>query len=328
MIWENKEKVQKVLSDIKELEEKIGFMVEIEKDFLLLQEEKNFLSKIPEEDRDVDWRNNMAEMKEKSEKMLSQLQKKDFLLLFSGPYDGNDAILSIKAGAGGTDAQDWAEMLLKMYSKYIEKKDLIPKIIDKTPGKEAGIKSVDLQVKGPFAYGRFRSEHGVHRLVRISPFNSGGSRETSFASLEVIPFFVNTPFNLDEKDLKIETFRAGGPGGQHVNTTSSAVRITHLPSGIVVNCQNERSQLQNKLLALDVLKSKLLKIKEDEERTNLKNIKGEKKDVSWGNQIRSYVLHPYTLVKDHRTNFETSQIEKVLNGEILEDFIVEYLKKN
>ncbi len=323
-LWQNKDRAQEALNQVKSVEESIGFLLGSESEVLKLTEEYKFLQGIPEEERDIDWRINYNEFQDELRKIFDLLSKKQSLLLFNGLHDQNDAVISIQSGAGGTDAQDWADMLLKMYLKYIEKKDFVVNIIDKTPGKEAGIKSVEIQVKGPFAYGYFRGEHGVHRLVRISPFNSGGSRETSFAFVEVVPFITDIPLEIQENDLKIETFRAGGPGGQHVNTTSSAVRITHSPSGIVVVCQNERSQMQNKLLAMEVLKAKLLKRKEEADKENLLSLRGERKDAAWGNQIRSYVLQPYTLVKDHRTNFSTSQVDKVLSGD-LDELINSYL---
>jgi len=235
--------------------------------------------------------------------------------------------LTIKSGAGGTDAQDWAEMLLKMYLRYFEQKGFSAVIVDKSPGKEAGIKNVELQVKGNFAYGILRGEHGIHRLVRQSPFNVAKSRETSFAGVEIVPLIPDIKLEISEKDLKIDTFRAGGPGGQHVNTTSSAVRITHLPTGLTVSCQNERSQLQNKQLAMEILKAKVFKKQEEEREKNISQIRGEKKEAAFGHQIRSYVLHPYTMVKDHRTGFSTSDVNKVLAGE-LDDFVKSYLEFN
>jgi len=247
-------------------------------------------------------------------------------LFFNEPYDENDTIVSIKSGAGGIDAQDWAEILLNMYLKYFEKKGFKTQIIDKTPGKEAGIKNVTLKVIGNKVYGYLKSEHGTHRLVRLSPFNTAASRETSFAMVEISPYFEDTNFSLDEKDLKIDTFRSSGPGGQSVNTTSSAVRVTHSPTNISVSCQNERSQLQNKSEALKILKSKLIKLEKDKKKEKVSKIKGEKKDASWGNQIRSYVMHPYTMVKDHRTKYETSDINKVLEGNI-DQFVKKYLAK-
>ncbi len=249
-------------------------------------------------------------------------------LLFSGPYDDHATILSIYAGAGGTDAQDWANMLLRMYVRYAEKQGLEVKTIDQSDGEEAGIKSVALQIAGPFAYGKLQSEHGVHRLVRLSPFNSDNLRQTSFAKVEVVPQ-IDSPedVQIDEKDLKIDVYRSGGKGGQSVNTTDSAVRITHIPTGISVAIQNERSQLQNKETAMTILRSKLAQLQLEQRAKDLRELKGPNEQAAWGNQIRSYVLHPYKQVKDLRTKYESSEPDAVLGGD-LEDLVKSYLESN
>ncbi len=245
--------------------------------------------------------------------------------LLSGETDANNAICSIQAGAGGTDAQDFAHMLLRMYLRWCEKRGFTAEILDEQPGGEAGIKSATFRVQGDFAYGLLATEAGVHRLVRISPFNSGGSRETSFASMFVSPEIdENIEVNIEDKDLRIDTYRSTGAGGQHVNTTDSAVRITHIPTGIVVTCQNQRSQIQNRAVAMQVLRSKLYELELEKRRQGATELEAGKMDISFGSQIRSYVLHPYRLVKDTRTKHETSDVDTVLDGEI-DEFIQEFL---
>ena len=239
------------------------------------------------------------------------------LLLLDGPYDKNDCTLEIHPGAGGTESCDWALMLYRMYTRWCEKKKYKVEVLDYQDGDEAGIKSVMIRVKGKNAYGYLKNEKGVHRLVRLSPFDSNNRRHTSFASVEVTPEIEqDNSIEIDEKDLKIDVYRSTGAGGQGVNTTDSAVRITHLPTKIVVTCQNERSQIQNKEQALKVLKNKLLMKKLEEQNKELNAIKGEQMNINFGSQIRSYVLHPYSMVKDHRTNVETSNVGKVLDGDI------------
>ena len=247
-------------------------------------------------------------------------------LKFSGPYDDHDAILTLSAGAGGTDAQDWTQILLRMYVRWAEKNRLEVKTIDESPGDEAGLKSATIEISGSFAYGKLKGEHGVHRLVRLSPFNADNLRQTSFAKVEVMPK-VDRPADLviDEKDLKIDVYRSGGHGGQSVNTTDSAVRITHIPTGIVVAIQNERSQLQNRDTAMTVLRSRLAQLQLEQHLENLAELKGPNQSAEWGNQIRSYVLHPYKQVKDLRTRFETSDIDGVLDGG-LDELINAYLE--
>lgn len=238
-------------------------------------------------------------------------------LKFSGPYDDHDAIVSLHAGAGGTDAQDWAQMLFRMYSRYFEKNGWKVEVVDESTGEEAGLKSVTIAVSGSFVYGKLKGEHGVHRLVRLSPFNSDNLRQTSFAKVEVMPK-IDKPEDLaiDEKELKIDVYRSGGKGGQSVNTTDSAVRITHLPTGIVVAIQNERSQLQNRETAMTILRSRLAQLQLEQHQEALSELKGPNQSAEWGNQIRSYVLHPYKQVKDLRTRYETSDPDAVLDGDL------------
>ena len=268
---------------------------------------------------ETELRGKLAELEQKYAEM-------EFQVLFAGSHDRSSAILSIHAGTGGVDAMDWAQMILRMYLRFCERHNFSVKIVDETAGGEAGIKSATVEVSGNFAYGRLRSEGGVHRLVRISPFDAEKMRHTSFALVEVLPEMEEaSAAELKDEDLKIEVFRAGGHGGQSVNTTDSAVRITHLPTGIQVKCQNERSQLQNKNMALKILASKLANYYEEQAAERTKKLKGEHRKAEWGNQARSYVLAPYRLVKDHRTDYETSDTERVLNGEI-DDFVEAFLR--
>lgn len=266
------------------------------------------------------------ELMKEYKRLVEEVEDQEMNTLLSGEYDKNDAILSVHAGAGGTDAQDWADMMLRMYLRWIERKGFKYEIIDTSPGEEAGIKSATVLVEGEFAYGLLKAEKGVHRLVRLSPFDANHRRHTSFAQVEVMPQIdENIEIEIKEEDLKIDTYRASGAGGQHVNKTSSAVRITHLPTGIVVQCQNERSQHSNRNTAMKVLKSKLLEREIEEKERKLAALRGEHVDIGWGSQIRSYVLHPYTLVKDHRTGVENGNIQAVLDGDI-HKFIRGYLE--
>lgn len=271
-----------------------------------------------------------AEFRPEIEKQMADLEKKfsevEFLVLFSGRYDGNNALVTFHAGAGGTEAQDWAEMLFRMVTRYCEKKGWSVRMLNESKGQEAGLKTATIEVIGRHAYGYLRSENGVHRLVRISPFDAAKARHTSFAMIEVMPDIGDTEdIKIDPKDLRIDTFLSGGHGGQGVQTTYSAVRIVHLPTGIMTTCQNERSQQQNRESAMKMLKAKLAAIEEAKHQQELQGIRGEYHSAEWGNQIRSYVLQPYRMVKDHRTKYRSSDTEGVLNGGI-EEFIEAYLK--
>ena len=275
---------------------------------------------------------NDLDVKEQIENNLSiyekELEKIELFTLFSGPYDKNNCILEIHAGAGGTEACDWTNMLYRMYTRFLESNNFKYEVISILDGEEAGIKSVSIKVEGLYAYGKLKSEKGVHRLVRLSPFDANNKRHTSFASVDITPEFNEVgDVVVDEKDLKIDVYRSSGAGGQHVNTTDSAVRITHLPTKIVVSCQNQRSQIQNREEAMNMLKSKLKLLELEKRQQELQNVKGETMNIEFGSQIRSYVMHPYSLVKDHRTGYETSNVLKVLDGDIF-GFIESYLKQN
>ncbi|WRP15973.1 peptide chain release factor 2 [Geochorda subterranea] len=267
-----------------------------------------------------------AELLEETQRAESALERLELETLLSGPYDRHDAIVSIHPGAGGTESQDWAQMLLRMYRRWAEASGFKVEVLELLPGDEAGIKSATLAIKGPNAYGYLRAEKGVHRLVRISPFDASGRRHTSFASVDVLPDLpTDLAVEIKPEELRIDTFRAGGHGGQYVNKTESAVRITHLPTGIVVSCQSERSQLQNRETAMRILKARLLERKLAEQREQLEELRGDVGEIAWGNQIRSYVFQPYTMVKDHRTGFETGDVQSVMDGE-LQAFIEAYLR--
>lgn len=317
--WDDNEKAQAIIQDLNAKKETYQTISTLEEQL----EELSMALELFEESNDMEFFN-------EAESIVSSLSKAienyETMLLLSGEYDANDAILEIHPGAGGTESQDWGSMLLRMYQRFASNKDFKVEVIDYQAGDEAGIKSVILEVKGHNAYGLLKSEKGVHRLVRISPFDSNARRHTSFASVEVTPLIDQTvEVEIDPDDLRIDTYRASGAGGQHVNKTDSAVRITHIPSGIVTQSQSQRSQLQNKEQAMNLLKSKLHQLEEEQKAKELAEIKGDQKDIAWGSQIRSYVFHPYSMVKDHRTNFEVGNTDKVMDGE-LDDFIDAYLK--
>lgn len=276
---------------------------------------------IAEKDRSLE-----EEIPQELESIEHRLEELEFELQLGGEYDRRGAMLAIHAGAGGTESQDWAQMLLRMYLRWAEKRGYESEVIESSPGEEAGVKSVLIEIKGDYAYGYLKGERGVHRLVRISPFDASHSRHTSFALVEVMPVVEsNVDINMNPDDIKIDVFRSSGPGGQHMQKTSSAVRITHLPTGIVVSCQNERSQLRNKETALRVLRSRLLELELEKKSQEQARLRGEHITAEWGNQIRSYVLHPYKMVKDHRTGYETSNASAVLDGD-LDELLKAYLR--
>ena len=309
----------KVLSQIKQLKNKVEKYKKINQELTNLQD----LTELAYMENDEEIVKDIVKTTSNLEKEINELQLETLL---SGKYDKNNAILTLHPGAGGTESQDWAEMLYRMYTRWANKNGYEVKELDYLEGEEAGIKSVTFEVIGENAYGYLKGEMGVHRLVRISPFDAGGRRHTSFASLEVLPEITDDiQIEINTDDLRIDTYRASGAGGQHINKTSSAVRITHIPTNIVVACQSERSQIQNRETAMKMLKSKLLNLKEQEQKDTIDELKGEQKEIAWGNQIRSYVFCPYTLVKDHRTNYEVGNVESVMDGNI-DGFIESFLK--
>ncbi|MCA9323932.1 peptide chain release factor 2 [Candidatus Saccharibacteria bacterium] len=313
--WADNEQAQKVSKEQSSLEKRIDFW----KDLKTRSEDLVELAGMQDDSLASDIEKQQLQLQLDYNNAKRELQ-------FSGPYDDHDVILSIFAGAGGTEAQDWASMLLRMYTRWAEANDLKVNLIDQSEGDEAGLKSVSLELSGSsFLYGRLRSENGVHRLVRLSPFNADNLRQTSFARVEIIPK-VESPdeVEVDEKDLKIDVYRSGGKGGQSVNTTDSAVRITHLPTGIVVAIQNERSQLQNREMAMTILRSKLAQLRIEQHKDKISELKGPNEQAAWGNQIRNYVLHPYNMVKDTRTKYETTDTQSVLDGDI-NQFIESFL---
>lgn len=315
--WDNREKATGTMTKISDMEKQVDQWISLEQRAKDLLDIANLAH---EHDHEI-----ISEIKEGTKELEKDLDKSEFVMLFSESYDKNNAILSVYGGSGGVDAQDWAEMLLKMYLKFCEKQGFTATILSISSGDEAGIKSVTVEISGMWAYGYLKSEAGVHRLVRLSPYDADKARHTSFALVDIIPEIEMKDYSVEEKDLKIETFKASGHGGQGVNTTDSAVRIIHIPTGLTVTCQKERSQLQNKNSALKVLASRLKILEEKKTKEDISEIRGETLSAEWGNQIRSYVLHPYTMVKDHRTEQETSSASSVLDGGI-DDFIESFLR--
>jgi peptide chain release factor 2 len=316
--WDDQERAAKVSAEHARASRKLGVFRQLESDV----EDLEPLAELAEEDPGI-----ASELEEQIAGVQSRLDALEEERLFSGRYDAGDALVTVNAGAGGTDAQDWAEMVLRMEMRWAEKRGFDVELLEASPGEEAGIKSATFRVKGENAYGLYGSEKGVHRLVRLSPFDSANRRQTSFAGVEVSPVVEEAAdLEIDDEDLQIDTYRASGAGGQHVNKTDSAVRITHKPTGIVVQCQNERSQSSNKAEAMAMLRSKLLELEERKRREEIAREKGEAQDVNFGSQIRSYVLHPYTMVKDHRTDHEMGDANRVLDGD-LDGFVRSYLLK-
>lgn len=318
--WKDNQKARKISEEHDELKKELETWDKIN------QETKELLELAIEAEKDKDY-SIKDDLEKKLTKLIKEFNKLEFFILFSDKYDERNAIMAIHAGTGGVEAQDWAAMLLRMYIRFAERKGWLVKVVDKSVGQEAGIKSVTMEVGGRYAFGYLRSEAGVHRLVRISPFDAEKMRHTSFALVEVLPELEEIEeIKIDPKDLRIDTFLSSGHGGQSVQTTYSAVRVVHLPSGITVSCQNERSQTQNKETALKILKSKLHKLYQEEKQMEKKKLRGEYQEAAWGNQIRSYVLQPYKMVKDHRTKYETADVNAVLDGR-LDDFIEAYLRR-
>lgn len=322
--WSDKEKSEPILKKIKSYKSKITLYDKIDSELNNLIEMNELLQDEMSENEGGDI-SLVKELLSSTKKVEKDLDTLEIETLFKGKYDMNNAIITLHSGAGGTEAQDWVEMLYRMYCKWASSNDFSVEEIDYLEGDGAGIKSVTAIIKGEFAYGYLKSEIGVHRLVRISPFDAGGRRHTSFASVEVLPEITDDiEVDINPEDLKIDVYRASGAGGQHVNKTSSAIRITHIPTNIVVTCQTQRSQFQNRETAMKMLKSKLYAIKEREHKEHISELKGEEKEIAWGSQIRSYVFCPYTLVKDHRTNYETGNVQSVMDGNITE-FMKSYL---
>lgn len=317
--WNDQQKAQSVINESNALKDQVNEFKELFDEY----ENLEITYELVKEEDDADLR---ADLETELVALSARLNQFELQLLLSEPYDKNNAILELHPGAGGTESQDWGSLLLRMYQRWAEKKGFKVETLDYLPGDEAGIKSVTLAIKGHNAYGYLKAEKGVHRLVRISPFDSSGRRHTSFVSCDVMPEF-NDDIEIEvrSEDLKVDTYRASGAGGQHINKTESAVRITHIPTGVVVACQSERSQIKNRETAMKMLKSKLYQLEVEKKEEQLAEIRGEQKEIGWGSQIRSYVFHPYSMVKDHRTNAETGNIGAVMDGDI-DEFIDAYLR--
>lgn len=317
--WNDQQSAQTIINESNALKEQVHEFYSLNES----QENLELTFELVKEEQDEELQ---AELEAELKELVTRLNEYELQMLLSEPYDKNNAILELHPGAGGTESQDWGSMLLRMYTRWAEKRGFKVETLDYLPGDEAGIKSVTLLIKGHNAYGYLKAEKGVHRLVRISPFDASGRRHTSFVSCEVMPEF-NDEIEIDirTEDLKIDTYRSSGAGGQHINTTDSAVRITHIPTGVVVTCQTERSQIKNRERAMNMLKAKLYQREIEEKEKQLAEIRGEQKDIGWGSQIRSYVFHPYSLVKDHRTNTEVGNVQAVMDGE-LDNFINAYLR--
>lgn len=318
--WDDQTKAQKVISEMNGLKVVVDKMAELSG----LHADAEVALQLAQEDNDMDL---FAEANEVADALKEKMDSFELQLMLSGEYDANSAILELHPGAGGTESQDWASILLRMYTRWSDDHGYKVEMLDYLAGDEAGLKSVTLRIKGDKAYGYLKAEKGVHRLVRISPFDSSGRRHTSFASVDVIPEITedDTTIEIRPDELRVDTFRSTGAGGQHVNTTDSAVRITHIPTNIVVSCQSERSQIQNRAVAMDLLRARLAAKRREERDAELAEIRGEQKDIGWGSQIRSYVFHPYSLVKDHRTNEEIGNVHAVVDG-LLDPFINAYLR--
>ncbi|MEC2071241.1 MULTISPECIES: peptide chain release factor 2 [Alkalihalophilus] len=319
--WDDQEAAQTVINESNGLKEQVNVFLELEEKYENLEVSYELVKEEADEELE-------KELEAGVKELISRLNDFELQLLLSEPYDKNNAILELHPGAGGTESQDWASMLLRMYTRWSEQRGFKVETMDYLPGDEAGVKSVTLLIKGHNAYGYLKAEKGVHRLVRISPFDSSGRRHTSFVSCEVMPELDdNVEIDIRTEDLKVDTYRASGAGGQHINTTDSAIRITHLPTNTVVTCQSERSQIKNRDQAMKMLKAKLYQLEIEKQQQELAEIRGEQKEIGWGSQIRSYVFHPYSLVKDHRTNFEIGNTNAVMDGD-LDGFINAYLRSS